>query len=102
MRRKLNLTYNPALVITNAFLVLLACTFVVNAQQSSSATVAGRVTDPRGAGLPGASVTLYARDHTSEARLSTTADASGSYRFERVAPGEYVLEAEAEGFARAR
>jgi len=63
------------------------------------ASVAGRVTDPRGAGLSGASVTLQAREGQA-VRLSTTTDAEGRYRFERLAPGAYLVEAEAEGFAR--
>ena len=102
MRRKPDSIFKPAFAAASALLILLACAAAVSAQQTSSATVSGRVTDPRGAGLPGASVTLYARDRTAEARLSTAADSSGAYRFERVAPGEYVLEAEARGFSRAR
>jgi len=62
------------------------------------ATLAGRVTDPRGAALPGALVTLYARERK-ELRLSTTTDQGGAYRFERLAPGAYLVEAAAEGFA---
>lgn len=70
------------------------------AQTPGSASVAGRVTDPRGAGVPGAIVTLYARERN-EVRLATTTDASGAYRFERLAPGAYLVEAEARGFSRA-
>jgi iron complex outermembrane receptor protein len=81
----------------------LACAGPALAQAPSSASsLSGRVTDPRGAGLPFASVTLYARDRSAAARVATTTDAEGAYRFERLAPGEYVLEAGAEGFTRAR
>lgn len=66
--------------------------------QVPGATLSGRVTDPRGAGLAGASVTLYDRART-QLRLSTTTDAQGAYRFERLAPGAYLVAAEAEGFA---
>ncbi len=53
--------------------------------QSGGATLSGRVTDPRGAALAGATVTLYARSRT-QLRLSATTDAQGAYRFERLAP----------------
>jgi iron complex outermembrane receptor protein len=68
--------------------------------QSPGTSIAGRVTDPAGAAVNGATVTLYARGRT-QVRLSTATDDAGAYRFERLAPGEYILEAEASGFARA-
>ncbi|HEV2864359.1 MAG TPA: TonB-dependent receptor [Pyrinomonadaceae bacterium] len=67
--------------------------------QGGGASLSGRVTDPQGAAVPGASVRLYARERR-EVRVSTTTDQSGAYRFERLAPGAYLLEAEAAGFAR--
>ena len=82
--------------------IMLACalTFACFAQaQTQGASVSGRVTDPKGAAVQGASVTLYARART-QLRLSTTTDAAGTYSFERLAPGEYLIEADANGFAR--
>ena len=76
----------------------LAC-FATAHAQGRGATVSGRVTDPQGAAIQGASVTIYARART-QLRLSTTTDAQGAYRFELLAPGEYLIEAEANGFAR--
>lgn len=67
--------------------------------QSGTTTITGHVKDPQGANLPGATVTLYGRQRTFS--LTTTTDSSGSYRFEKLAPGEYLVEAEAEGFASA-
>ena len=78
--------------------VLFACALLLASfapaahARQQGATVAGRVTDPRGAAVSGAAVTLRARART-PVRLSTTTDAAGSYRFERLAPGEYILEA---------
>src|SRR5438876_9084191 len=66
---------------------------------NSSTTIAGHVKDPQGASLPGATVTLYARDRSFS--LTTTTDSSGTYRFEKLAPGQYLVEAEAQGFASA-
>lgn len=92
--------------ITLVRLALAAALAVVGASVAAraqgAASVAGRVTDPLGAGLAGASVTLYSREQPAAARFGTQTDAEGSYRFERLAPGEYVLEASAEGFADAR
>src|SRR6266850_750877 len=67
--------------------------------QSGTTTITGHVKDPQGANLPGATVTLYGRERTFG--LSTTTDSTGAYRFEKLAPGEYLVEAKAEGFASA-
>jgi vitamin B12 transporter len=77
-------------------LLLVASAFAVRAQSSGSASLLGHVRDPRGASLPGAIVTLYGRERTFS--LVTTTDASGAYRFEKLAPGEYLIEAQASGF----
>ena len=87
------------IVIVSVLLLALTHSGLVLAQSSGITTVTGHVKDPRGASLPGATVTLYARERTFS--LSTTTDSTGSYRFERLAPGEYLIEAEAEGFASA-
>ena len=95
MRREI---LNRTFVFVGALLLAACLPALAQARQQQGATLSGRVTDPRGAGLPGASVTLHERART-RGRLSTVTDASGSYRFERLAPGEYILEAEARGFA---
>ena len=84
--------------IVIAFGLLLGLTQSALAQ-SGTATVTGHVKDPQGANLPGATVTVYARERSFS--LSTTTDSTGAYRFERLAPGEYLVEAKAEGFASA-
>ncbi|MGI9104917.1 MAG: TonB-dependent receptor [Pyrinomonadaceae bacterium] len=65
--------------------------------QTTTATLGGRVADAQGAGVAGAIMTLYAR--APQLRLTTRTDENGAYRFERLAPGEYLLEADARGFA---
>jgi iron complex outermembrane receptor protein len=79
-------------------LLLAACLPALARGQQPGATLSGRVTDPQGAAVGGAAVTLYERART-QGRLSTVTDAAGAYRFERLAPGEYILETEARGFA---
>src|SRR6267378_517370 len=87
------------IVIVCALLLVLSHSASALAQTSGDTVLTGQVKDPQGASLPGATVTLYARERTF--RLSTITDSSGAYRFERLAPGEYLVEAEAEGLASA-
>ena len=94
MRREI---FNRTFVIVSA-LLLAACLPALAQAQPQGATLSGRVTDPQGGAVTGANVTLHERART-QGRLSTVTDASGAYRFERLAPGEYILEAEARGFA---
>jgi iron complex outermembrane receptor protein len=56
----------------------------------------GRVTDERGANIVGAEVRLRSRVG---ARLFARTDASGVYTFKGLAPGDYILEVTARGFA---
>ncbi|HEX8163343.1 MAG TPA: TonB-dependent receptor [Pyrinomonadaceae bacterium] len=85
--------------IVVALAAACAAAYVAPAQTRAggASSVTGRVVDPQGAGLAGALVTLYAREPL--LRLTATTDASGAYRFERLAPGEYLVEADARGFA---
>jgi vitamin B12 transporter len=74
--------------------------FSANARaQTGGGSLTGRVTDPNGAALSGATVTVYGREQTA-LRLSTVTEENGAYRFERLAQGTYLIEAEAAGFAR--
>jgi vitamin B12 transporter len=63
----------------------------------SSRQLSGRVIDPNSAGIAGALVTLIARDNRLRMTIMTTAD--GDFRFDRVADGDYLIEARAPGFA---
>ena len=47
--------------------------------------------------MPGATVRLYGRERSFS--LITVTDASGMYNFKNLAAGEYLVEAEANGFA---
>src|SRR2546423_10599417 len=65
--------------------------------QTDAATLSGRIVDAQGARVASAVVTIYAR--TARLRLTTRTDANGAYRFARLAPGEYLVEADARGFS---
>jgi len=64
--------------------------------QTSRGTVSGTVTDPNGAVIAGAAVTLTS-DATKLTR-TTTSNSEGLYRFEAVDPGTYSVKVTATGF----
>jgi iron complex outermembrane receptor protein len=79
-----------------SILLVLASIATIHAQTASGA-ISGYVKDPQGANVPGATVRLYGRDRTFS--LVTVTDSNGAYSFNNLAPGEYLVEAEAKGFA---
>ena len=81
------------------FAVFLISTLCVFAQAPESAGLAGTVSDPSGAAAPQATVRLFTRDATWQ--QTTTTDARGRFRFERLAPAEYLVEARTEGLDQA-
>ncbi|MGH9944497.1 MAG: carboxypeptidase-like regulatory domain-containing protein, partial [Pyrinomonadaceae bacterium] len=80
-------------------LLLLAVllTFVPLASaQTSRGIVSGVVTDPNGAVIPGASITLT--NVATEVARTTTSNDDGFYRFDAVDLGTYTLNLSAQGF----
>ncbi len=72
---------------------------IVAQSNGPTATISVRVVDPQSAILPNAQVTLYTRDN--RIRIKCLTDSAATCRFEQLAQGEYLIEAEAGGFARA-
>ena len=64
---------------------------------ASGASLSGTVKDPQGRAVPLAVVTLIS--DTGSAGGATTADSSGAYRLQGLPEGEYLIRAEAPGFA---
>jgi Carboxypeptidase regulatory-like domain/TonB dependent receptor-like, beta-barrel len=64
--------------------------------QNYRGAVRGRVTDPRGASIPGAQLKLIEQE-TNEARIVKT-DGNGDYTISLLRPGSYRLDVEHEGF----
>src|SRR6267143_5169939 len=95
------------LCFKNKAVSILLLLFLFNAFASAAfpqnnaggAQINVRVTDTQGATLANAKVTLYTRDN--RIRINSLTDNTGTSHFERLAPGEYLIEAEATGFARA-
>lgn len=81
-----------------SLLLLLLLPLAVSAQvTSSTSSVTGVVTDPNGAVIAGATVTLT--DTKTSKVVSTTTDEQGVYRFAQVQPGQgYTINVTAAGF----
>src|SRR5215831_2273910 len=66
------------------------------AQSLTSGDIAGTVTDPSGAVIPNATLTLKSND--TGATQTRTTNAQGAYRFSLLAPGTYTVSVTASGF----
>src|SRR5262252_1125198 len=66
------------------------------AQSLTSGDAAGTITDPSGAVVPDATVTLKSND--TGATQTRTTNAQGAYRFSLLAPGTYTVSVTASGF----
>ncbi len=78
------------------FFVLLLALGAPGAQAQFNASLRGTVSDPSGAVVPGATVTLTNKD-TNQNQTATT-DASGIYTFNSLGPANYSLAVTATGF----
>jgi Carboxypeptidase regulatory-like domain/TonB-dependent Receptor Plug Domain len=76
--------------------VLFACVSPALAQSGTTGALTGTVSDPSGAVISGATVTLTSLA-TGQERTATS-DASGSYKFSLVPPGTYSVKFTAAGF----
>ncbi|MFZ0064063.1 MAG: TonB-dependent receptor, partial [Pyrinomonadaceae bacterium] len=80
--------------------ILSAQAIELHAQEiQAGAQLNVRVSDPQGAVVSRAEVTLHTRDN--RVRITTLTDSNGSGSFQRLSSGEYLVEAEAAGFASA-
>jgi protocatechuate 3,4-dioxygenase beta subunit len=77
-----------------AVLLLFACGGAV--AQESRANVEGRVTDPQGAVVPGATVSVISEDTNVEQKTTTNEQGSWTVRF--LNPGKYRVAVTATGF----
>ncbi len=71
---------------------------VSSTRQTGRSSLRGHITDPSGALIPGAQITVTTANGAVVAHL--TADATGGYVLRGLAAGTYVIEAEAQGFTR--
>ena len=85
------------LVCSLVCLLVLAPTALLFAQTGGTGIVVGTVTDPSGAAVPGATVTLT--DTATNAERTATTNEAGSYHFPNVPPGHYNLTVSKAGFS---
>src|SRR5689334_16990400 len=87
-------------------LVLFVCgaillwTLGAFAQSTSTGTIVGQASDPSGAVVPGATVSLI--DHTTGTTKTTTTNDAGRFVFVNVNPGTYDVTVAKAGFAQAK
>lgn len=82
--------------LTIALFGLLVSTSMLYSQSATSGAVVGTITDPTGAVVSGATVTLV--QTSTNFTLKATTDKGGRYIFPSVTPGEYALTITAKGF----
>src|SRR6266404_1154196 len=79
---------------------IVALPRIARAQESvNQASVSGRVTDPQGGVVPGA--TVIARQTDTNLTAETTTDQAGRFRFPYLRVGPYEVKVHLDGFAEA-
>ncbi len=68
----------------------------LSAQGETTSAIAGTVSDPSGAALPGATVTILSNE--TGLKRSATTDEAGRFHFPQLKPGSYSVKAMADGF----
>ncbi|MDX2041077.1 MAG: carboxypeptidase regulatory-like domain-containing protein [Acidobacteriota bacterium] len=99
MRTQSKSVWNFLGLLAFAILVSMSLGSDVLAQTTSSATLRGTVTDPNGAVVPNANVTLTFVSTQTERKAKTSSD--GVYAFTSLIPGNYTLTVEASSFKKA-
>ncbi len=87
-----------ALFFRNQYLCLIfALIFPIASHAQYRAGLQGTVSDPTGAVVPGASVTIVDKETNQTQTVKT--DAGGTFTFNRLAPAPYTISVEAQGFS---
>ncbi|PYV76217.1 MAG: hypothetical protein DMG96_14760 [Acidobacteria bacterium] len=86
----------PTLLLFLGLLVAISLASTLNAQTTTSGSLAGVVTDPTNAVLPDADVVIL--DNAKGTTQSTNTDRDGVYRFFFLAPARYALTVTHAGF----
>jgi len=86
-------------LFASALFILALCmsSVVLNAQSTTQGSIAGTVTDPTGAVVGGASITIT--NTGTNAQFKATAESSGYFIFPLLEPGTYKVVVVAQGFA---
>jgi Carboxypeptidase regulatory-like domain len=87
---------NSKIISGLVYLTLFACVFVTVSQAQFRTSIQGVVTDPTGAVIPGATLTL--KNLSTNEIITRTSGADGVYNFNALAADPFVLTAEKDGF----
>ena len=79
-----------------AFVYLMIGYCSLSWSQAFFSSLRGTITDPSGAVIPGATVTIV--NKSTSLQSTQTANGSGEYQFQQVVPGTYVITAHDSGF----
>ena len=96
MRRNLLSRFALAVALSWILALALPCTQAIAQSTAFTATLSGSVSDPSGAQLSGATISLTAPDRGISREFTT--DAAGTYVFSQLPPGIYTLQVSAPGF----
>jgi hypothetical protein len=87
-------------MLNRAFNVVMHLLVVASASvasaQAATGSIAGTITDPSGAAVPNATVTMT--DKPTDLDRTTTTDEDGNYTVPKIPPGTYTVTVEAPGF----
>lgn len=84
-------------ILMTAVFCLLASTGQIFAQSTVTGAIRGQVTDPQGAIVPNAAITITNEGTSNSQTVNTTDD--GTFRVTNLQPGTYTVEAASGGFA---
>jgi Carboxypeptidase regulatory-like domain len=96
-RNKMNVNFKTAFGSITAVLAMVALLSVCALAQRETGSISGTITDPSGAVIPGAEVTV--KNTGTGAMRTTTTGATGGYTLAGLPPASYVLSVSAPGFA---
>src|ERR1051325_11990655 len=86
----------PVVLVHALWLAIFTILLTSPVQAQFRASLRGTVTDPQGAVVPGATVTLINKD--TNATLASTSDDNGIFQFNALPPAPYRLTVERQGF----
>jgi len=94
------MSWKPVLRLLVTLLLTALISLTAAAQSLTSGDITGQVSDPSGAVVPNATVTL--KNNQTGATQTGTTDAQGVYRFSLLSPGAYTVTVSAPNFQAAR
>ena len=88
----------PSFILARSLSLFILISPAFAQSPSTGAQLTGTIFDPKGAAVPGATVTLHSESSALE--QTVTSDSSGAYRFLLVPAGQYAIAVQAAGFSR--